>query len=158
MSDFSSDPRSFALELVENGIVTADHLLMCALKYMSTDDVRDLLDCNELSPRFDEDEDENETCIDCGSDDIEEGTCKACQAKDWVEGYFGKGYDTDAMTADIANNNLTVGDDDGAAEYAHENIVMASIRNGQLKQAWEQSKKFGFEHGWFEMTLEHVLD
>ena len=58
MADFNSDPRSYALDLVENGIVTADNLLMCALKYMSTDDVRDLLDCNELSPRFDEDEDE----------------------------------------------------------------------------------------------------
>ena len=111
MSDFNVDPRSFALELVEGGLVTAEHLLTCALKYMSTDDVRDLLDCNELSPRFDEDE---EVCIDCGSDDIEEGACKACQAKDWVEGYHGKGYDTDAMTADIANNNLTVGDDDAA--------------------------------------------
>lgn len=75
MADFNVDPRSFALELVENGIVTADHLLLCALKYMSTDDVRDLLDCNEFSPRFDEDEDdEDETCVDCGGDDIEEGT------------------------------------------------------------------------------------
>lgn len=52
---FNTNPRDYALELVENGLVTADHLLMCALKYMSHDDCRDLLDCNELSPRFDED-------------------------------------------------------------------------------------------------------
>lgn len=54
---FNSDPRSFALELVENHLSSADHLLLCCLKYMSTDDVRDMLDRNELSPRFDEDDD-----------------------------------------------------------------------------------------------------
>ena len=59
---FETDPRAFALELVEIG-VSAEHLLLCALKYMSHDDVRDMLDCNELSPRFDEEteEDEEET-------------------------------------------------------------------------------------------------
>ncbi len=57
---FERDPRDFALEMVENGLVSADHLLLCALKYMSHDDVRDMLDCNELSPRFDEDNDESE--------------------------------------------------------------------------------------------------
>jgi len=56
---FETDPRSFALELVDMGI-TADHPLLCALKYMSHDDVRDMLDCNELSPRFDEEDEEDE--------------------------------------------------------------------------------------------------
>jgi hypothetical protein len=55
---FKRDPRDFALEMVEEGLVSADHLLLCALKYMSHDDVRDMLDCNELSPRFDEDNNE----------------------------------------------------------------------------------------------------
>ena len=54
---FKRDPRDYALALVEEGLVTADHLLLCAVKYMSHDDVRDMLDCNELSPRFDEDDD-----------------------------------------------------------------------------------------------------
>lgn len=59
---FQTDPRSFALELVADQTVTADHLLTCALKYMSHDDVRDMLDSNELSPRFDEeDEEEDDT-------------------------------------------------------------------------------------------------
>jgi hypothetical protein len=49
--------RDEALELVENGIVTAEAMLTMCLKYMSTDDVEDMLDCNELSSRFmDEDE------------------------------------------------------------------------------------------------------
>ena len=55
---FQRDPRDFALQLVEDQIVSADHLLLCALKYMSHDDVRDMLDCNEYSPRFDEDDEE----------------------------------------------------------------------------------------------------
>ena len=50
--------RDEALELVENGIVSAEQMLTVALKYMSTDDVADMLDCNELSSRFaDDDED-----------------------------------------------------------------------------------------------------
>jgi len=44
--------RDTALELVENGIVSAEDLLTMALKYMSTDDVEDMLDTNELSDRF----------------------------------------------------------------------------------------------------------
>jgi hypothetical protein len=59
MSKFDSDPRDYALEMVENGLVSSDHLLICALKYMSHDDVRDMLDCNELSPRFTDDEEED---------------------------------------------------------------------------------------------------
>jgi hypothetical protein len=53
--------RDEALELVENGVVTAEAMLTMCLKYMSTDDVEDMLDCNELSSRFmDEDEDEED--------------------------------------------------------------------------------------------------
>ena len=56
MANFNS--RDEALDLVENGIVSAEAMLTMALKYMSTDDVADMLDCNELSSRFaDDDED-----------------------------------------------------------------------------------------------------
>ena len=49
--------RDIALELVENGLVSAEDMLVMALKYMSNDDVEDMLDCNELSERFFEEED-----------------------------------------------------------------------------------------------------
>ena len=52
--------RDKALELVENGMVTAEDMLTMALKYMSTDDVEDMLDANELSERFTEDEDDGQ--------------------------------------------------------------------------------------------------
>ena len=48
--------RDIALELVENGMVSAEDMLVMALKYMSNDDVEDMLDCNELSERFFEDD------------------------------------------------------------------------------------------------------
>tara|TARA_B100000945_G_scaffold293690_1_gene269800 strand:- start:397 stop:678 length:282 start_codon:yes stop_codon:yes gene_type:complete len=58
MRNFNS--RDEALDLVENGIVSAEAMLTMALKYMSTDDVADMLDCNELSDRFMEDEDDGQ--------------------------------------------------------------------------------------------------
>ena len=51
-----TDYRDEALRLVEEGVVTADYLLLAALKYMSMDEVADMLDANELSERFFEDE------------------------------------------------------------------------------------------------------
>ena len=50
--------RDRALELVEMGMVSAEDMLTMALSYMSTDDVADMLDANELSARFQEDADE----------------------------------------------------------------------------------------------------
>lgn len=52
--------RNEALELVENGFVSAEQMLSMCLAYMSLDDVADMLDCNELSERFQEDEDDGQ--------------------------------------------------------------------------------------------------
>ena len=46
------DVRDQAIEIVEDGQVDAKAMLIMALKYMSTDDVADMLDTNELSERF----------------------------------------------------------------------------------------------------------
>jgi hypothetical protein len=51
---FDRDPRDYAYGLVEDGLVSADTMLTACLKYLSHDDVREMLDMNELSPRFDE--------------------------------------------------------------------------------------------------------
>ena len=55
---FENSPRCFAFQMAEEGIISWEALASMALKYMSHDQVRDCLDCNELSPRFDESEDE----------------------------------------------------------------------------------------------------
>ena len=57
---FERDPRDFALSLVEDGMIDPMLMLTAALNWMSTDEVRDMLDANELSPRFDEDEEDEE--------------------------------------------------------------------------------------------------
>ena len=62
-----TDSRDRALELVEMGMVTAEDMLTMCLKYMSTDDVEDMLDANELSARFHEDADEEDFDCDDGS-------------------------------------------------------------------------------------------
>mgnify|MGYP003154411118 CR=1 FL=1 len=55
-----TDNRDDAIEMVEEGRVSADHLLLCCLKWMSNDDVYNMLDANELSDRFKEDYDDNQ--------------------------------------------------------------------------------------------------
>jgi len=40
--------RDYALEMVEEDRVSSDYLLMACLKYMSEDDVRDMLEANEM--------------------------------------------------------------------------------------------------------------
>lgn len=57
---FLKDPRDFALSMVEDGLIDAQSLLHACLVYMSTDEVRDMLDANELSPRFSNDDDEGD--------------------------------------------------------------------------------------------------
>jgi len=55
---FRKDPRGYAIDLVEQGLVSPQLLLEACLSYMSWDDVRGMLDANELSPRFDEEYEE----------------------------------------------------------------------------------------------------
>ena len=52
-----NDPRDFAYSLVEEGLVSPDYMLTACLKYMSWDDVRDMLRINDL-PTGEEDEEE----------------------------------------------------------------------------------------------------
>ena len=54
-----ANPRDRALELIEEGIVSAEDMVTMCVKYMSVDDVQDMLNCNELSDRFMEDEEED---------------------------------------------------------------------------------------------------
>ena len=51
--------RDRALELVEEGFTTAEDMLTMCLQWMSTDDVEEMLDANELSDRFLNEEKEN---------------------------------------------------------------------------------------------------
>jgi hypothetical protein len=49
---YTRDPRSYALDMVANGLVDRDAMILALLVYMSHDEVRGALEANELSPRF----------------------------------------------------------------------------------------------------------
>ncbi len=81
---FNRRPRDFALELVEEGRVSAEDMLNWCLGFMSGDDVRGMLDANELSPRFEEEEEEEseEYCVECDcpltEEDLADGGALFC--------------------------------------------------------------------------------
>ena len=50
---FQRDPRSYVLALWEEGLVGTENLIQMCVGAMSHDQVRLMLDNNELSPRFD---------------------------------------------------------------------------------------------------------
>ena len=54
--DYDIAPRCYALELIEEQMVSPEAMLEMCLSYMSHDRVKDMLDMNELSPRFMEEE------------------------------------------------------------------------------------------------------
>ena len=56
--------RDAAFALVEEGLVSAEQMMTMALSYMSADDVEEMLDANELSERFREEEEDEEPDVD----------------------------------------------------------------------------------------------
>ncbi len=57
-NDFDTRPAHYALELVDDCTVSAEAVLAQCLTYMSDDDIREMLDANDLSPRHMNDDDE----------------------------------------------------------------------------------------------------
>lgn len=62
---------------------------------------------------------------------------------DVIARYDADYYDTDAMQFDDAHGNFSP---DQAEEYRHENIVQASILNGQHRQARQQCLQYGLDY------------
>lgn len=46
------------LEMIEEGLLDKDMVIMACVKYMSEDDVRDMMEANEFLEHEDEDEDD----------------------------------------------------------------------------------------------------
>ena len=53
------DYRDKAIDFVEDGLVEPLNMIIMCLKWMSNDDVMEMLDANELSERFREDYNDN---------------------------------------------------------------------------------------------------
>ena len=62
-NDFENRPAHYALELVDDCTTTAEAMLAQCLTYMTDDEIRQMLDENELSPRLldADDDDANES-------------------------------------------------------------------------------------------------
>jgi hypothetical protein len=43
-----SNPRDQVMEMVEEGLLTSGHMLLCCLKFMSWNDVREMAHANEI--------------------------------------------------------------------------------------------------------------
>ena len=56
---YNRDPRSYALMLIQDGLVDAETMVLALVQAMTPDDVRYALDANEMSPRFDEEYDDS---------------------------------------------------------------------------------------------------
>ena len=69
---FQRDPRDFALGLVDEGMIDPMMMLQAALNWMSHDEVREMLDANELSPRFTYDDPEDDEEWDGQPDEAQE--------------------------------------------------------------------------------------
>ena len=54
----SREYTSRLLEMVEDGMLDKDTVIMACVKYMSEDDVKDMMEANEFILEEDEDEDE----------------------------------------------------------------------------------------------------
>ncbi len=70
--NFQGDPVDYAMQLVEENHTTENNLLLACLKYMSHDQIRKILEYNELSPDwidsgYGEDEISNEEKYACDS-------------------------------------------------------------------------------------------
>lgn len=46
------------LDMIDNGLVSNETIVMCCLKYMSEDDVKDMMHCNELIDDEDSEDEE----------------------------------------------------------------------------------------------------
>ena len=54
------DGRDRLYDLVTEGVISRDTLVIMVCKWMTSDDIEEMLDANELSARFMDDDDEGE--------------------------------------------------------------------------------------------------
>ncbi len=59
-TDFERDPRGYALNLVDEGLIDARAMLRDAINWMSTDDAAEFLEANGYAPDEDEPDEEDE--------------------------------------------------------------------------------------------------
>jgi hypothetical protein len=102
--------------MIENGLLDKDTVIMACVKYMSEDDVADMMHINEM--------------------------LMEPEVPDWDQ-WDSDEYDIESMKFDFENENF---DESQADDYLKTSIVEASIINGQFDQARQQCAKFGIDY------------
>jgi hypothetical protein len=82
-NDFETRPAHYALELVDDCTVSAEAVLAQCLTYMSDDDIRQMLDANELSPRHMNDDDDDDDDDDDGINESMDGDHETALESVW---------------------------------------------------------------------------
>ena len=57
------NPRHYTnllLEMIDDGLLDRENVIMACVKYMSEDDVRDMMQCNEFLPEEEEEDSDDE--------------------------------------------------------------------------------------------------
>ena len=76
------------LTMIEEGLIDPTAVVTMCVKYMSEDDVADMMDCNELSDRFQEDDDYDDSM----DGDHDSAMASAGFGTDEDYGYYGEEY------------------------------------------------------------------
>jgi len=76
------------LTMIEEGLLDPTEVVTMCVKYMSEDDVADMMDCNELSDRFMEDDDYDDSM----DGDHDSAMASAGFGTDEDYGYYGEEY------------------------------------------------------------------
>lgn len=73
------------------------------------------------------------------------------------ENFNSESYDTDAMLTDAKHNNLTLEqlEKGEGSRYGNEEIVFASMNNGQWSQARTQCDNYGLDFS--DLKFEHAI-
>jgi hypothetical protein len=61
--EMSREHTNKLLEMLADGLIDKDTVILACVKYMSESDVADMMDCNEWSERFNQDEDQDEVTL-----------------------------------------------------------------------------------------------
>lgn len=55
---------NYILEMLDQGILDKDQVIIACLNYMSEDEVRDMAECNDFLPEEDDSSDHEDECYD----------------------------------------------------------------------------------------------
>lgn len=144
------DYREWTLARIENGMLSADELAQMVVRWMTDDDLGEMLSKNEIGPQ----ECDRCECVIVDKDDSSTTEdpygelCDECYQEKRIEDFLDENNaddrDMEKLKTDIENDNFDI-DYDDPYDYDHDNLVMAAINNGQFADAREMCDDYGLD-------------